>query len=83
MGVLGDHDCESALFWLIFGLEAKSCMSKGCILEHHEVGVQMKRGGLWVLSSAWYEKGMMRKSCKNALRVFKEIKDTACVHCFG
>mgnify|MGYP001799510543 FL=1 len=26
MGVLDDHDCESTLFWLIFGLEAKSCV---------------------------------------------------------
>ena len=25
MGVLGDHDCESTLFWLIFGLDVKSC----------------------------------------------------------
>ena len=26
MGVLGDHDCESTLLWLIFGLEVKSCV---------------------------------------------------------
>ena len=26
MGILGDHDCESTLFWLIFGLEVKSCV---------------------------------------------------------
>ena len=36
MGVLGDHDCESTLFWFIFGLEAKSCVWKGYILEHHD-----------------------------------------------
>ena len=42
----------------------------------------MRRGGLWVSSSAWCEKGMMRKLCKNALRVFREIKERACVHCF-
>ena len=42
----------------------------------------MTRGGLWVFSSAWREKGMMRKLCRNALRVFREIKEIACVHCF-
>ena len=42
----------------------------------------MKRGGLWVFSRAWCEKGIMRKLCKNALRVFREIKKRACVHCF-
>ena len=26
MGELGDHDCESTLFWLIFWLEVKSCL---------------------------------------------------------
>ena len=31
MGVLGDHDCESTLFWLIFGLEVKSYVYKGCV----------------------------------------------------
>ena len=36
MGVLGDHDCESTLFWFIFGLEAKSCVCKGYTLEHHD-----------------------------------------------
>ena len=45
-------------------------------------GVQMGRGGLWVSSSAWCEKGVMRKLCKNALRVFREIEERACVHCF-
>ena len=35
MGVFGDHDCESTLFWLILRLEVKSCVWKGCILEHH------------------------------------------------
>ena len=25
---------------------------------------------------------MMRKLCKNSLRVFKEIEERACVHCF-
>ena len=44
--------------------------------------VQMRRGGLWVSSSAWWEKGMMRKLFKNALRVFREIKERASVHCF-
>ena len=33
MGVLGDHDYESTLFWLLFGIEVKW---KGCILEHHD-----------------------------------------------
>ena len=42
----------------------------------------MRRGGLWVFSSAWREKGMMRKLCKNTSRVFREIKERACVHCF-
>ena len=37
MGVLGDHDCESILFWVIFGLEVKSCVWKVCILEHNMV----------------------------------------------
>ena len=45
-------------------------------------GVQMRRGGSWVSSSTWGEKGTMRKLCKNALRVFKEIEERACVHCF-
>ena len=36
MGVLGDHDCESTLFWLIFGLDVKSCEWNGCILKHHD-----------------------------------------------
>ena len=36
MGVLDDHDRESTLLWLIFGLEAKSCVLKGCIFEHHD-----------------------------------------------
>ena len=36
LGVLGDHDCESTLFWLIFGLDVKSCEWNGCILEHHD-----------------------------------------------
>ena len=44
--------------------------------------MQMRRSGLWVFSSAWREKDMMRKLCKNALRVFREIKEGACVHCF-
>ena len=42
----------------------------------------MRRGGLWVFSSAWRDKGMMRIVCQNALRVFREIKERACVHCF-
>ena len=37
----------------------------------------MRRGGLWVSSSAWCEKGMMTKLCKNVLRVFREIKERA------
>ena len=44
--------------------------------------MQKKIGGLWVWNSAWCEKGMMRELCKNALRVFREIKVRACVHCF-
>ena len=43
-------------------------------------GVQMTRGGLWVCSSAWWEKGIMRRFCKNALWVFGEFKERACVH---
>ena len=35
----------------------------------------MRRSGLWVSNRAWCEKG-------NALRVFREIKGRACVHCF-
>ena len=46
-------------------------------------GVQMTRGGLWVCSSAWCEKGIMRRFCKNASRVFGEFKERACVHSFG
>ena len=34
------------------------------------------------IDSAWCEKGMMRKLSKNALRVFREIKERAYVHCF-
>ena len=32
-------------------------------------GEQMRRGGLWVCSSAWCEKGIMRRLYKTALRV--------------
>ena len=42
----------------------------------------MRRGGLWVSSSVWCEKGMMKKLGKNALRVFREVKERAYVHCF-
>ena len=86
MGVLGDHDCESTLFWLIFKIEVKSVEWKGCILEHHDVvkRVEFRWGEVdyGYLSGAWCEKGMMRKLCKNALRVLREIKERACVHCF-
>ena len=44
--------------------------------------MQMRRGELWVSSSAWCEKGMMRKPYKNALRICRVIKERACVHCF-
>ena len=27
-------------------------------------GVQMRKGGVWVYSSAWYEEGIMRRLCK-------------------
>ena len=30
-------------------------------------GVQTRRVGLWVCSSAWCEKGVMRRLCNNAL----------------
>ena len=40
----------------------------------------MRRGG--VSSSTRCEKSVMKKLCKNALRVFKETKERACVHCF-
>ena len=42
----------------------------------------MRRGGLWVSSSAWREKDMVKKLYKKALRVFREIKERACVHRF-
>ena len=44
--------------------------------------MQTKRGGLWVCSSAWCEKGVMRRLRKNALRVCGEMKERACVHSF-
>ena len=44
--------------------------------------VHLRRGGLWVCSSAWCEKGIMRRLCKSALRVGGEIKERACVHSF-
>ena len=78
-GVLGDCDCESTLFWLIFWARSNVICVKRAYFG--KGGVQRRRGGLWVSSSAWCEKGMMRKLCKNALRVFKEIKERACVHC--
>ena len=28
MGALGDHDCESTLFWHIFEPEVKSCVKR-------------------------------------------------------
>ena len=87
MGVLGGHDCESTLFWFIFGLEAKSSVWKGYILEHHDSVKRVEcRWGEedygYLSSSPWCEKGMLRKLCKNALRVFGAIKERACVHCF-
>ena len=42
----------------------------------------MSRGGLWVCSSTWCEKGTMGRLCKNTLRVFEEIKERASVHSF-
>ena len=45
-------------------------------------GVQMRRGGLWVCSSAWCEKGVMRRLYKSALRACGEIKERAYVHFF-
>ena len=53
MGVLEDHDCESTLFWFIFGLEAKSGVWKGRFRNTmwQKGGVSMRRGGLWVFSS--------------------------------
>ena len=44
----------------------------------------MKRGGLWVpvCSSGWCEKGVMRRLCKDTLRVGGEIKERACMHSF-
>ena len=44
--------------------------------------VQLRRGGLWVCSSARCEKGIMRRLCKSALRVGGEIKERACMHSF-
>ena len=45
-------------------------------------GVQVRRVRFWVWSSAWCEKGVMRRFCKNALRVCGEIKERACVQSF-
>ena len=43
-------------------------------------GGQMGRGGLRVYSSVRCEKGMMRKSCKNALTVVEKLsKEPVCV----
>ena len=49
-----------------------------------EGGVQMERGGLWVpvYSSGWCEKGVMRRLCKDTLRIGGEIKERACMHSF-
>ena len=40
----------------------------------------MRRGGLWVCSSAWCEMGVMRILYKSALRACGEIKERAYVH---
>ena len=40
-------------------------------------GVQMTRVGLWVFSSAWCEKGIMRRLRKNTLMVDGEVKGRA------
>ena len=39
------------------------------------------KSGLWVCSSAWCKKGIMRRLPKNALRVGGEIKERACMLC--
>ena len=44
--------------------------------------MQMSRGGLWAFSSAWRDKVIMRRLCKNASRGGGEVKERACVHCF-
>ena len=45
---------------------------KGC--------VKVGRGGLWVCSSAWCEKGITKRFCKNASRVSVKIlrKEPVC-----
>ena len=35
-----------------------------------------------IYSGVWCEKGVIRRLCKNALRVCGEIKEGACVHYF-
>ena len=42
----------------------------------------MTRVGVWVYSSAGYEKGIMRRLCKYALRVGQVVEGNACVHTF-
>ena len=68
MGVLGDHDYESTLIWLIFGARSKAMCVKRVYFRTpwwcEKGGVEMKRGGLYVPSSTWCEKGMMRKLSK-------------------
>ena len=44
--------------------------------------MQTRRVELWVCSSAWCEKGVMRRLCKTALRICGEIKERACVRSF-
>ena len=39
----------------------------------------MTRVGLWVFSSTWCEKGIMRRLRKNILMVGGEVKGRACV----
>ena len=45
-------------------------------------GLQMRRGGLWVCSSAWCGKGHRpnEEIVQNAVRVVGEIKERVCVH---
>ena len=72
MGVFVDHNCESTLPWLIFGLKGKGCEN---VVFRHTMIVGKgwsadEERWIWVCSSPWCERGIMRRLCKNALRVF-------------
>ena len=82
MGVLPDRDYESTLFWLIWARGNVMDVLWNMPYWWEKGGGQMGRGGLRVYISVWCEKGIMRKSFKNASTVCEEIKQRACVHSF-